>query len=92
MPCVCFFVVVHNEVLLAAAVLALVVVAFEGDCFYSLPCCCAVKTVALPKGFRVWPMPVRWPIAARAYRLRQVGVQVAALVAYLKLRQDACGT
>jgi hypothetical protein len=69
-----------------------VVVAFKGDCSYSLPCCCSVKTVALPKGFRVWAMPVRWAIAARADRLGEVGVQVAALVADLKLRQDACGT
>ena len=83
---------VHDEVLLTAAVLALMVVAFEGDCSYSLPCCCSVKAVALPQGFRVWPMTVRWPIAACAYWLREVGVQVAALVAYLKLRQDACGT
>ena len=92
MPCVCFCVVVHDEVWLTAAVLALVVVAFEGDCSYSLPCCCAVKAVALPKGFGVWPMPVRWAIAARAYWLGDVGVQVAALVAHLELRQDACGT
>jgi hypothetical protein len=84
--------VVHDEVLLTAAVLALVVVAFECDCSYALPCCCSVKTVALPKCFRVWPMPVRWPIAACAYRLRHVSVQVATLVAYLELRQDAIGT
>jgi hypothetical protein len=73
----------HNEVLLTAAVLALMIVAFKGDCSYSLPCCCAVKTVALPKCFCVWPMTVRWAIAACAYRLRDVGVQVAALVADL---------
>jgi hypothetical protein len=74
---------VHDEVLLTAAVLALVVVAFECDCSYALPCCCAVKAVALPKCFRVWPMPVRWPIAACAYWLTDVGVQRAALVADL---------
>ena len=82
----------HDEVLLTAAVLALVVVAFECDCSYSFPCCCAVKAVALPKGFGVWAMTVRWAIAARADRLGDVGVQVAALVANLELRQDACGT
>jgi hypothetical protein len=74
---------VHDEVLLTAAVLALVVVAFKCDCSYSLPCCCAVKTVALPKCFRVWAMTVRWAIAACAYRLTDVGVQRAALVADL---------
>ena len=84
--------VVNDEVLLTAAVLALVVVSFECDCSYSLPGCCAVKTVALPKGFRVWPMTVRWAITRCAYWLGDVGVQVAALVAYLELRQDACGT
>ena len=84
--------VVNYEVCLAAAVLALVVVAFEGDCSYSLPGCCAVKTVALPKCFCVWAMPVRWPITRRAYRLTNVGVQRAALVADLELRQDAIGT
>ena len=84
--------VVNDEVVLTAAVLALMVVAFKGDCPYALPCCCAVKTVALPKCFGVWAMTVRWPIAACAYRLTDVGVQDAALVAYLKLRQDAIGT
>ena len=73
----------HDEVLLTAAVLALVVVAFKCDCSYSFPCCCAVKAVALPKCFGVWPMTVRWAITRRAYWLRDVGVQVAALVAYL---------
>ena len=46
----------------------------------------------MPKGFGVWAMTVRWAIAARAYWLGDVGVQVAALVADLELRQDACGT
>lgn len=46
----------------------------------------------MPKGFGVWAMPVRWAIAACAYWLSEVGVQVAALVAYLELRHDAIGT
>ena len=66
--------VVHDEVVLAAAVLAFVVVAFKCDCSYALPCCCSVKTVALPKCFGVWAMTVRWSVTLCAYGLSEVGV------------------